>query len=188
MKKYILALSFIVTASFSFSAFAPKEDKINWVSMEKAVAMTDKKPKKILIDVYTNWCGPCKRMASTTFVHPFIVSYVNENYYAVKFNAEGNDTVEFKGNVYVNKQFNPANFNRRNGTHDFTRAIAPVNGRIAYPTIVYLDEELNYLTGVQGAYGAKDIEPILKWFATDSHKENPDFNSYKATFVSDIPE
>ncbi len=188
MKKYILIIAFIVTASFSFSAFTPKEDKIKWVSMEEAVAMTNKKPKKILIDVYTNWCGPCRRMNNTTFVHPFIVNYINEHYYAVKFNAEGNDTVEFKGQVYVNKSFDPAKVSRRNGTHEFTRSIAPVNGRVAYPTIVYLDEELNYLTGVQGAYSAKDLEPILKWFATDTYKENPDFNSYRASFVSEIPE
>ena len=88
----------------------------------------------------------------------------------------------------MNKQFNPAKVNTRNGTHDFTMAIAPVNGRVAYPTIVYFDEELNYLTGVQGAYGAKDLEPVLKWFGTDAYVENPDFKSFKATFVPEVSE
>ena len=97
MNKYIFALSFILIASFSFSGFAPKDGKINWLSMEEALAMNEKKPRKMLVDVYTNWCGPCKRMNSTTFVHPFIVDYVNDNYYAVKFNAEGIDTIQFKG-------------------------------------------------------------------------------------------
>lgn len=188
MNKLAGIFALLITASFSFSAFTPKEDKINWLSMEEALALNEKKPRKFLIDVYTNWCGPCKRMNSTTFVHPFIVEYVNKNYYAVKFNAEGNDTIQFKGKVYVNKQFNPEKVNTRNGTHEFTMAIAPVNGRVAYPTIVYFDEDLNYLTGVQGAYGAKDLEPVLKWFGSDAYIENPDFNSFKANFVPEVAE
>ena len=60
------------------------------MSLEEAVAAQAVHPKKIMMDVYTSWCGPCKMLDKNTFQNPDVVEYVNENYYAVKFNAEGN--------------------------------------------------------------------------------------------------
>ena len=34
--------------------------KINWLSVEEAVALQKKEPRAIMMDVYTTWCGPCK--------------------------------------------------------------------------------------------------------------------------------
>ena len=44
-----------------FSAKAQKA-KINWMSLEEAVAAQSVAPKKIIMDVYTTWCGPCKSL------------------------------------------------------------------------------------------------------------------------------
>ena len=66
-----------------------------------------------------------------------MVKYVNDNFYAVKFNAEGNDVVKYMGTTYTNLNYNPALTNRRNGRHELTDALQVK----AYPTIVYFDEE-----------------------------------------------
>ena len=67
---------------------AKAEGAVNWVSFEEAEALMAKEPRKIMVDVYTKWCGPCKRMNSQTFGNPTLAKYINENYYAVKFDAE----------------------------------------------------------------------------------------------------
>ena len=94
------AVLFVLPAK-SQSQAAPSTDKIKWMDFEEAVAMNQKKPKKIFIDMYTDWCGWCKKMDASTFVNPVIVKYMNDNFYAVKFNAERKDAVNFNGTSYV---------------------------------------------------------------------------------------
>lgn len=144
---------------------------INWVSVNDLPALLAKEPRKIFIDVYTSWCGPCKMMMNNTFKDPEIIDFVNRNYYAVKFNAEGNELVTFKGYEFKNQGFDPARANSRNETHDFALAIAPVQTRIAYPTLVYLDENLNILAPIQGYFQAPQLKPILTYFKENKHKE-----------------
>ncbi|HSJ67441.1 MAG TPA: DUF255 domain-containing protein, partial [Anditalea sp.] len=74
MKKLMLVL---VLAMIGFSAHAQKADKINWLTFEEAAAMTEKDPKMIIVDVYTDWCGWCKKMDKGTFTDPTVVEYIN---------------------------------------------------------------------------------------------------------------
>lgn len=154
-----------------FALMAQHEtNEINWVSWDEVEAKMEKEPRKVLVDVYTKWCGPCKMMDRSTFHDPAVVSYINENYYAIKFDAEGPNPVDFKGTEYKNEAYDPAKTGR-NGTHDLTKAIAPVNGRIAYPTIVYMDETFKILSPVQGMQKPEQIMPILSFFGEDIYKD-----------------
>ncbi|HMQ76367.1 MAG TPA: thioredoxin family protein [Flavobacteriales bacterium] len=156
---------------------------INWLSLEQAQAATKKVPKPILVDVYTNWCGPCKMLASRTFTDARLVEYVNAHFYAVKFNAEGGDPVTFKGQTFKNPQYNPAAGGGRNGTHELTYAIANVEGRIAYPTVVYLNENLDVIAPVQGYLTPQQIEPILKYIGEGAYKKQ-DYPSFQTGFTA----
>ena len=151
----------------------PAAKAIEWVSLEKAQELTKKTPRPIIVDVYTEWCGPCKMLAARTFTDPRVVEFVNQRFYAVKFNAESGDPVTFKGKEYTNPDFNPAATSGRNGTHQLTMAIAPVNGRIAYPTVVYLNSDLELLTPVQGYFTPEQIEPIFRFFGEGIYKDTP---------------
>jgi thioredoxin-related protein len=178
-------LIFVFTLAFTAMGSRPDPATIQWVSMQEAFEKNLKKPKKIMVDIYTVWCGPCRRMNSETFHHPYIVDYVNKHYYPVKFNAEGNDTVEYRGQVLINRSYNPERASTRNGTHDFTRAFAPVQGRVAYPTIAFFDEQNNLIQPVQGMIMPAGFEPILAFFAEDAYKSVP-WPDYQAAFKSKI--
>jgi thioredoxin-related protein len=68
-------------------------DKINWLTIEEVEILQQKNPRKVLMDVYTTWCGPCKMMMKNTFTNKNVIEYINANYYAVKFDAEDRKSV-----------------------------------------------------------------------------------------------
>jgi len=174
-----------------FASFRPitKETttKINWVTIEEAIALQKTAPKKIMMDVYTNWCGPCKMLDKNTFQNEDVANYVNEHFYAVKFNAEGNDAVTFKDKTYGNPRYVEAKANRRNSSHEFTRYLK-VN---AYPTIVFFDEEANSITTLSGYRKPQQLELYLKLFQSDKYKEmktQEQFNDYYKSFKAEFKE
>ena len=50
----------ILVLALTYSAMNAQSETVNWVSLDEAIALQKKKPKKIIIDMYTVWCGPCK--------------------------------------------------------------------------------------------------------------------------------
>lgn len=97
MKKFVIIGLLLVTANF-----AQAQDEIKWLKFEEAVAATEANPKMLFVDVYTDWCGWCKKMDKETFTDPAVIKYINETFYAVKMNAEDNKrTFDFKGKSYT---------------------------------------------------------------------------------------
>lgn len=151
------------------------QENIKWYTLKEAIEQNKKQPRKILIDMYTDWCGWCKKMEKETFQHPAIARYINEYFYPVKFNAETHDTIEFKGEKYINT----SNFPRT----PHSLALKLMNNRASYPTIVYLDEELNPISAVPGYMTPTDIEPVLIFFARNIYKIYP-FDDFKRDFLN----
>jgi thioredoxin-related protein len=149
---------------------AKAQEKINWMSLEQAISKTTKQPKKIFMDMYTDWCGWCKKMDQTTFADPVIVAYMNKHYYAVKFNAEGQDSVVFNKQVYVQQK--PG---QKRSPHNL--AILLLNGKMSYPSYVFLNPDQSVITAVPGYYAPDQFEPLLHFLTTDAWKTTkwPDF-------------
>tara|TARA_R110002012_G_scaffold312248_1_gene522790 strand:+ start:372327 stop:372875 length:549 start_codon:yes stop_codon:yes gene_type:complete len=163
-----------------FSAVGVAQE-INWVTLEEAVALQQKNPKKIMMDMYTSWCGPCKMLDKNTFQNNDVAAYVNKHYYAVKFNAEGNEVVNFKGKKYTNPGYDPAKANKRNSGHELARYFSIRS----YPTIVYLDEEGGLLAPVVGYKTPQQLELYLKLFKNNDHanfKTQQDFQAFAEAF------
>lgn len=152
--------------------------KIKWMSFEQAYELNKKKPKKIFIDMYTNWCGWCKRMDATTFSDPVIVDYMNQNFYNVKMDAERKDTVIIDGTTFVNP--NPGS---SRSSHEL--AIELLRGKMSYPSFVFLNEKSQLLTVVAGYQPAKEFEPILHYFAENAYTDQQ-WEDYKAKFKGNV--
>jgi|TARA_B110000908_G_scaffold37887_1_gene45551 thioredoxin-related protein len=182
-KKIIFIFAIATLTTLSLKA----QEKINWISLEKAVELQKKTPKKILIDMYTVWCGPCKMLDKNTFGNNSVAKYINAHYYAVKFNAEGNEVLTFKGKLYENPNYNPKKAKRRNSAHQ----LAKVLGVRAFPTIVFLNENADLVAPLKGYQTPRQLEVYLKLFKGDEYKKinsKEDFTKYSNSFVYEFIE
>lgn len=167
MKKSLL-LSLLVLGIFGFGNVSFAQNKINWMSIEEAYAKSQVAPKKTIIDVYTGWCGWCKVMDKNTFTDPAVVKYINDNYYAVKLDAESRKDIRVGGKVYKFDEANKAN----------EAAITLLQGQMSYPSIVYLDEKFNMIQPLPGYMDAKAFHEIITYIGGNYHKKE-EFESYK---------
>lgn len=175
MKKLFLFI--VLLNSISVSA-----QEIKWMSMNEALEAQKKQPKKIFVDAYTTWCGPCKLLDKNTFGNKDVADYVNKHYYPVKFNAEGNEVINYKDKVYKNPDYDVER-KGRNSVHHFALAM----GVNAYPTMVFFDEKGNYLSPVKGYLTPQKLEIFLKIFATDDYKKvktEEEWKEYQEEFKS----
>jgi len=181
----IIALLSITSIAFGNNNGNDKKEKVKWMTIEEALAQNENEPRKIIIDFYTDWCGWCKRMEKTTFNHPQIAKYINKNFYAVKFDAEGNKPVTYQDLEYKpTKSKRPG---RIGGTHEFAYYMANNKGSMGYPTIVFLDEESKKITFVSSYLKPTELDPILKYIK-DDHYEKTEWGIFKSTFKSRIKE
>lgn len=160
-KLFVLPLMAILVLFTGFNT--PDKNKgetVKWLTMEEAAAKMQKNPKKIFIDVYTDWCGWCRKMDKSTFSDPKVAAYINKHYYAVKLDAEHKKPITLNGHTY--------NFNPEYRAHEL--AVALLNGQMSYPSTVYLDEKMQILSPVPGYLDVKTITKILSYFGENHHK------------------
>ena len=178
MRTFLLSLCLAPLVLFSQDH---SDALVHWTDIATAQKAAKKDGKPLLIDVHTSWCGPCRMLDANTFHDPQTAAYINAHFHPVNFDAEGADTVVYNGQTYTNPSYNPAMKGSRNGTHQLTMQIAPVDGRVAYPTLVYMDKDGQVLTPVQGYMTAEQIEPILTFFGEGIYKKQ-EFTEFQKTF------
>ncbi len=174
--RFICIFFILLNSLFSMA----QSQKINWMTFAEAIEAQKTNPKKILMDVYTTWCGPCKLMDKNTFQNPDVVNYVNKYYYAVKFNGEGNEIIYFFNRTFNNPNYDPSR-NGRNTTHQFTQFLG-VNG---YPTVVFFSENADPIMPLVGYYKPQQIELFLKMIKQGDYQvfsKPEDFENYQKNF------
>lgn len=173
MKKVLLT-GLLLTMVLGFLAFRPTSDdspadEVRWYTWEEAIALTEETPKKLFIDMYTDWCGWCKRMDATTFRDPEVVQLLNEQFYPVKFDAEQKEEVVYNGHTF---QFIDSG---RRGVHELAYSL--LDGKLGYPSYVYLDEQQRRITISPGYKPADKMINELKYIS-GNHYKSTTFQEY----------
>lgn len=171
MKKYIVTLLFVL-ASLQINA-----QEIQWISFEKAVELNKKTPKPLLVDVYTDWCGWCKKMDKETYTNKTIINYINKNFYAVKLDGEQKEDIVF--NDYTFKFIKQG----RNGYNEFAAAL--LDGKLSYPTTVFLNDKLELLDRIPGYLDTKTMEQVTTFFGAKKY-ESQSWEDFVKDFKSNM--
>jgi len=103
-------------------------------------------------------------MDKNTFSNKDVINYINENFYAVKFNAEGTEEITFEGFTYKNPNYQEGR-RGRNTTHFFADALK-LQG---YPSLVFFKDNGELIQAVPGYKDPKQIEIFLKMISTDAY-------------------
>ncbi len=180
MKQFTIAL----LLSIPFFLQAQSEAKINWLSWDEAVELQKQEPKMVFIDVYTDWCGWCKKMDQSTFKDPKIIEAMNKYYYAVKLDAEMAEEITFNGHTFVNPApavTDPKTGRVRKGTH--TLAASLLDNQMSYPSFVVLDQNMTRTHIIKGYQKVNPLNGILYFFGTGQYQNYRQYILYEQSQI-----
>ncbi len=96
---------------------------------EEALERAASEDKLIFLDAYASWCGPCKKMAATTFKDESVGAFFNKNFINLKLDMEKPESVSF-------------------------RRLHAVR---AFPTLFFLDADGEAVKRITGAQGVEQL-------------------------------
>ena len=178
MKVRRLYISLILLPLLSFG-FADTPSDLDWLSFEAAVSSSKVEQKKIFIDVYTDWCGWCKKMDATTFSDPRVAALLQKEFYPVKFDAEQLEPITFNDHTF---KFVASG---RKGYHELAAAL--LNNKLSYPSVVFLNEKFEIIQVLPGYRKADEFLKIATFIGVDHYLTTSweDFSkSYQAAVSS----
>ena len=130
-----------------------------WNSFDAGLELAKINHKKILVDVYTDWCGWCKRMDEEVYSDPRVKEYLEKNFVLIKMNAEAKGTIHYKGKIYSPPQ------------------LASAFGVTGYPATLFLKDDSDAITLLPGYMEAPMFLHVLSFVAENQYGKKQ-FNQY----------
>lgn len=118
--------------------------------------------KRVIVDIYTDWCGWCKKMDADAYNNKDIKELIEDNFVFVKLNAEGSNKVKFNGKEMTETD------------------LALLFQATGYPTTVFLEPngkiiEYKYdkqsMNNLPGYFKASDYKKILQFIIDGKYKD-----------------
>jgi thioredoxin-related protein len=116
---------------------------------EEILKMAQKDKKKVVIEVYTDWCSWCKKMERDTYPDAEVQKELKRNFYHYRLNGESSEVIEYDGRKFTKAEF--------------TRAF----GIKGFPTTIFLNYNSKPITLLPGYVDAKTFANILKFIGDD---------------------
>lgn len=155
-------LSFLLLAVIAISSNAQNTEKqktTSWQTFNTGMQKAKTSGKKILIDVYADWCTWCKKMDQVTYADKEIQEFLSQHFVIIKLNAEADEKISYSGQTIT-----PMDFSRGMG----------VNG---YPATVFLTSSGQPITLLPGYAEPKMFIHVLRYIAENQY-EKKKFDQY----------
>lgn len=142
----------VILSTQSSGSLSADPGPVSWMKFNDAFEIARRENKKILVDVYTNWCGWCKKMDREVYPSEPVTRILGASFVAVKLNAESSDRITFRGEELTEEQF------------------AQAAGVTGYPATLFLDSEGTPITLVPGFHPSDRFSTILRYIGEDHYK------------------
>jgi thioredoxin-related protein len=157
MKRKINITALLVISAFLNGTLFSDTD------FENALEKAKNSNKRVIVDIYTDWCGWCKKMDADVYGNSEIKKIIDENFVFVKLDAECNDKLSYFGVQYTEQE------------------LAAYFEATGYPTTVFLEPdgkliEFKYdkfvMKNIPGYFKAKEFKKILNFIKDGKYKDS----------------
>ena len=152
----ILAAAFLCATSNAWGqaiSIEPDESDLAPISLEEALNEAAESGKKILIDVYAEWCPYCQRMHRDVYTSDEVLSAISDYFIWVKINVESPSVVSYFGTEMTESQFASALENE------------------SVPTTYFLNSEGAVIGSQPGFIESEIFASLLKFVGSDAYLE-----------------
>ncbi|MFN8589110.1 MAG: DUF255 domain-containing protein [Candidatus Eisenbacteria bacterium] len=147
-----IRITAFLAAALSLAAALPSFAAVDWRTWDDGLARAKKAKRPVIVDVYTNWCGWCRRMDAEVYGRPDVADYIAGHFVTVKLNAESSETVH------------------QNDRPLTARTLASNYRVTGYPTTIFLDADGGHMTNVPGYVPADKFLLLLRYIG-DGHMD-----------------
>jgi len=131
---------------------AAAADEIRWLTWDAGLRQAEESGRPILVDVYTDWCGWCKRMDREVYSRADVREALTRRFVPVKLNAESKGAVTYQAQKLTE------------------RGIAAKFKVSGYPTTIFLASNGDHLVNAPGYLPADRFLLVLRYIG-DGHFE-----------------
>ncbi len=128
------------------------DSEVAWKSWDAGLREARQLKRPVLVDVYTQWCGWCKRMDRDVYARPELRDYLNSKFVTIKLDAEAAGPASYDGRSYT------------------ARSLAARFRVTGYPTTLFLRSTGEHLVNVPGYVPADKFLLVLRYIG-DGHMD-----------------
>lgn len=158
MKRLPFLLALLLMTGLAPAARA--QGHVVWMGWDEGLREARRTNRPVLVDVYTDWCGWCKRMDRDVYARADVRDYLANRFVVVKLNAEAQDGVQYDGK-------------------DLTSAALAEQFRVTgYPTTVFLRSTGGHLINVPGYVPADRFLLVLRYIGEGHMEKGVEWESF----------
>jgi len=145
----------------AFAAEAAPATGPEWRGWNDGLQQARTSQRPVIVDVYTNWCGWCRRMEKDVYGKAEVADYLRKNFVTIKLNAEASEPATYEG--------------KRTTSQGISQRFR-VSG---FPTTVFLRANGEHMANVPGYVPADRFLLLLRYVAEGHADRNVPFTEFE---------